>query len=57
MEENGKTESVLFTMTDDAYEEGFSEKQDVIMVLVIGQRPLDRELISSSCSQLPPWGQ
>lgn len=57
MEENGKTESVLFTMTDDAYEEGFIEKQDVIMVLVIGQRPLDRELISSSCSQLPPWGQ
>lgn len=55
MEENGKIESVLFTITEDAYEEGFSEKQDVIMALVIGQHPLDRELISS-CSQLPPWG-
>lgn len=31
MEENGKTESVLFTMRGDAQEEVFSEKQDVIM--------------------------
>lgn len=55
MEENGKIASFLFTITQDAYEEGFSEKQDVIMALVIGQHPLNRELISS-CSQPSPWG-